>query len=343
MLHADLTLLLHTHQVADGACFLFTAYTRCMRKLPLLLRTSVAGGIAYPYGAWDCLCYCQLVSQRDCLPTLAFHVNVCALITPPPWSIVSLFRPPLQRSPSVVTVVTLASTYCSFPVCRDRQEFTESPVVRPERASLSFAVLLYLPPLWRAAYPRSESSVGTPVIICLLFHLPTFMARGPSGPAYHCLSAQLTPLWRAARPSIGPERALRRRPTYQLPFVSFTHLYGAGPEQASFSLPFCPIMARDPSGPAYHCLPVQFAPSWRTARARSERSVDSPVIICLFASFAHLYGALPERASFSLPFCPIPPPPPLLWRAARASQLFIAFCAICPGYVARPALGASVP
>ena len=131
MLHADLTLLLHTHQLADGACFLFTAYTCCMQALPLLLRTCVADGTAYPYGVWDCLCYCRLVSQRDCLPTLAFHVNVYALITPPLWSIVSFFRPPLERSRSVVT---LASTYCSFPVCGDRQEFIESPFVRPERA-----------------------------------------------------------------------------------------------------------------------------------------------------------------------------------------------------------------
>ena len=139
MLHADLTLLLHTHQLADGACFLFTAYTCCMQVLPLLLRTCVAGGTAYHYGAWDCLCYCRLVSQRDCLPTLAFHVNVYALIIPPPWSVVSFFRPPLQRSRSVVT---LASTYCSFPVCGDRQEFKESPFVRPKMACLSFAVLL---------------------------------------------------------------------------------------------------------------------------------------------------------------------------------------------------------
>ena len=96
MLHADLTLLLHTHQVPDGICFLFTAYTCCMQVLPFLLRTCVSGRTAYPYGTWDCLCYCRLVSQRDCLPTLAFHVNVYALITPPPWSIVSFFRPPLQ-------------------------------------------------------------------------------------------------------------------------------------------------------------------------------------------------------------------------------------------------------
>ena len=202
MLHADLTLLLHTYQVADGACFLVyrlhalhagtalvIAYL-CYRRdrlplwrtgLPLLLSTCVATG----------------------LPTHAsFHVNVYALITPPPWSILSLFQPPLQRSPSVVTVITLASTYCSFPVCGDRQEFRESPFVRPERASLSFAFLLSLPPLWRAARPRSESSVGDPVIICLLFHLPTFMARGPSGPAYYCLSAQFAPVM-ARGPVLG--------------------------------------------------------------------------------------------------------------------------------------------
>ena len=143
-----------------------------------------------------------------------------------PWAqnlIYTFFRLPLQRSPSVVT---LASTYCSFPVGGDRQEFRESPFVLPERACLSFAVLLYLPPLWRAARPRSESFVGDAVIICLLFHLPTFMARGPSGPAYHCLSAQFAPVM-ARGPS--SERALRRRPSYHLPFVSLTHLYGARP------------------------------------------------------------------------------------------------------------------
>ena len=441
MLHADLTLLLHTHQVADGACFLFTAYTCCMQVLPLLLRTCAAGGTAYPYNARDCLCYCRLVSQRHCLHTLAFHVNVYALITSPPWSIVSFFRPPLQRSPSVVTP---ASTYCSFPVGGDRQQFRESPFVRPERACLSFVVLLYLPPLGRAAHPRSESSAGNPVIICLLFHLPTFMARGPSGPAYHCLSAQFSPLWRAARPrserSVGgpviicllfilptfmargpsgpayhclsvqfapvmalgssseralrrqpsyhlpfvsfahlygarpeqasfslpfcpffsrygerPERAslslpsvqfapvmargpssersLRRRPSYHLPFVSLTHLYGARPERASFSLPFCPIMARGPSGPAYHCFSVQFAPVRRTARPRSERSVGSPVIICLLFHLPTFMARGPSGPAFhclSAQFSPVlargPSGPayhcllcnlPTLWRAAR--------------------------
>ena len=122
----------------------------------------------------------------------------------------------------------------------------------------------------------------------ILFHLPTFMARGP---AYHCLSAHFAPVM-ARGPS--SERALRRRPSYHSPFVSFTHLYGARPEQASFSLPFCPIwraaragqliialllhIARGLSGPAHHCLAAPHS-------ARPER--------------ASLSFARPERASLS--------------------------------------------
>ena len=66
----------------------------------------------------------------------------------------------------------------------------------PKQASLSLPFCAIFPPLWRAARPRSERSVGGPVIICLLFYLPIFMARVPSRPAFHCLSARL---WRAAR------------------------------------------------------------------------------------------------------------------------------------------------
>ena len=112
------------------------------------------------------------------------------------------------------------------------------------------ALLCNLPPLWRGL--SSERALRRrPVIICLLFHLPTFMAhglsgpafhclsaqfslvmaRGPSGPAYHCLSAQFAPVM-ARGPS--SERAFRRRPSYHLPFVSFAHLYGVRPERASF-------------------------------------------------------------------------------------------------------------
>ena len=332
MLHADLTLLLHTHQVADGACFLFTPYTCCMQVLPLLLRTCVAGGTAYPYGAWDCLCYCRLVSQRDCLPTLAFHVNVYALITPPPWSIVSFFRPPLQRSPSVVT---LASTYCSFPVCGDRQEFRESPVVRPERACLSFAVLLYLPPLRRAARPRSESSVGDPVIICLLFHLPHLYGTRPK-------RASLSLPFCAICPDMarGPssERALRRRPSYHLPFVSFTHLYGARPERASFSLPLCPIIARDPSGPAYHYLSVQFAPVMARGPSSERALRGQPSYHLPFVLFAHLYSARPEPASLSLPsaqFAPVMARGPSSERALRRRPVIICLLFHLPTFMAR--------
>ena len=154
MLHADLILLLHSHQVADGVCLLlstaclllctayrlllFTAYrllaclllplTRLLAivcRLPALLagaalaiaHTGVAGGIAYPYGLWDCLCYRRPVSLTDCLPMLALHVNLYAVITPAPGSIPRLSQPPLQRRPSVVTLAAHSSTYSSFPVC----------------------------------------------------------------------------------------------------------------------------------------------------------------------------------------------------------------------------------
>ena len=113
---------------------------------------------------------------------------------------------------------------------------------------LIIAFLCNLPPLWRAARPGSERSVGSPVIICLLFHLPTFMARGPSGPAFHCLSAQFSPR------------------------------YGARPERASLSLPyaqFAPVMARGPSSegalrrrPSYHLPCVSFE---REREKREER------------------------------------------------------------------------
>ena len=135
------------------------------------------------------------------------------------------------------------------------------PIVARGAGQLIIAFLCNLPPLWRAACPRSECSVGSPVIICLLFHLPTFMARGPSGPAFHCLFAQFYSIMvrGPSRPAYhclsvqfapvmacGPssERALRRRPSYHLPLVSFAHLYGARRERASFSLPFCAICPR---------------------------------------------------------------------------------------------------
>ena len=73
--------------------------------LPALMAYGIAFAIAYPCGI------------RDCLPMLALHINVCALITPPPSSITRLSQPPLQRRPSVVTLAAHSSTYCSFLVC----------------------------------------------------------------------------------------------------------------------------------------------------------------------------------------------------------------------------------
>ena len=141
----------------------------------------------------------------------------------------------LRRQPSYhLPFVSFAHLYGAWP---ERASFSLPfcPIfprygARPEGAFLSL-ILCNLPPLWRAARPRSKRSVGGQVIICLLFLLLTFMARGPSGPAFHCLSAQL---WRAAQ---------------------------AGQLIIAFLL--------------------NLPPSWRAASPRSERSVGSPVIICL--------------------------------------------------------------
>ena len=171
------------------------------------------------------------------------------------------------------------------------------------------------------------------MIICLLFHLPTFCTR----PKWASLSLPFCAICPVMARGPSSERALRRRPSYHLPF---THLYCARPERAGFSLPFCPIMARGPSGPAYHCLSVQFAPamargpsSERALRRRPviicllfrlptfmARCPSGPAIHCLSAQFSPRYGARPERAILPLPFC-----------------------AICPQYGARPVLGAGVP
>ena len=101
------------------ACLLLsTTHPCCLQVLPLLLYTRVlqtrspthtVNGIVFPIPD-----PCRI---RDCLPMLALHVNVYALITPPPRSIPRLSQPPLQRRPSVVTLAANSSTYCSFPVC----------------------------------------------------------------------------------------------------------------------------------------------------------------------------------------------------------------------------------
>ena len=140
-----------------------------------------------------------------------------------------------------------------------------------------------------------------------------------------CLSALFAPVM-ARGPS--SERALRRRPSYHLLFVSFAHLMARGPSGPAYhclAAQFAPVMARGPSGPAYHlsfcsiCLRYGCSPSSERA-LRRRPSYHLP-----FVSFAHLmargpsgpayrlpfcsiwprYGARPERASLSLPCCSI--------------------------------------
>ena len=94
MLHADLTLLLHTHQVAVGLASLFTAYMRCMQVLPLKLRTCVAGGTAYP--CQGAIARCALVRRAEgacsrLLGPVSYVANVNNEI------IVAFFPQPLQR------------------------------------------------------------------------------------------------------------------------------------------------------------------------------------------------------------------------------------------------------
>ena len=163
-----------------------------------------------------------------------------------------------------------------------------------QAGQLIIAFLLFLHPLWRAAYPRSESSVGGPVIICLLFHLSTFMARGPSGPAFiaflpnspppppplwravrvgqliiACLR-NLPPLWRADRPRSGrsvggpviicllfhlPTFMARgpSRPAYRLPFCSICPRFGAWLERACLSMPCCSLKSAARAGQLIIC------------------------------------------------------------------------------------------
>ena len=173
------------------------------------------------------------------------------------------------------------------------------PSERALRKGPSYQLLLCFicPSLWRAARVGQliirAAREGQP-IICLSALFAPVMARGPSS-----------------------ERALRRRPSYHLPFVSFAHLYGARPEWASLSfafllnLPplwhaaragqliaclsaqFAPVMARSPKGPAYRCLAAVYTARLKRASlsfARPER--------------ASLSFARPERASLSFALMP---------------------------------------
>ena len=228
------TLILHCYCIPTklqmGLASLFTAYTRCKQVLPWLLRTRVPGGIAYPYGAWDCLCYSRPVLQRDCLPMLAFHVNVYALITPPPWSILSLSQPPLQgvrawspwspwlqptaRSPCVEIDRSLEKAHS----CGPRRPAYHLPFcsICPRYGA---RLVLGVRAPWRPSY-----------------HLPfvSFAHLSGARPKRASLSLPLCAICPVLARGPSSERALHRQPSYHLPFVSFAHLYGARPERASF-------------------------------------------------------------------------------------------------------------
>ena len=122
----------------------------------------------------------------------------------------------------------------------------------PRGPAYHFTFCSIFPPLWHAAHPRSERSVGGQVIICRLFHLPTFMARGPSGPAYRCLSAQFAPVMdrgpsgpayhcRDALYRARPERASSSFARPERASLSF-----ARPERASLSFALMPDLRRSP-------------------------------------------------------------------------------------------------
>ena len=199
-------------------------------------------------------------------------------------------------------------------------------MVRGPSGPAYHCLLCNLLPLWRAARPRSERSVGGPVIIRLLFLLPTFLfAGGPSGPSLSLPFCAICPR-HATHPS--SERAFRRRPSYHLPFASFPHLYGAllcEPAFHCLSAQFSLIMARGPSRPAYHCLLRNFPRLWRAACARSERSVGCPIIFCLlfhlptflarsssgpafhclFAQFSPVMVCGPSRPAYHCLYCPL--------------------------------------
>ena len=193
---------------------------------------------------------------------------------------------------------------------------------------LIIAFMCNLPPLWCAARPRGERSVGSRVIICLLFHLPTFMARYGVRPERASLSLPFCAICPRHGTHPSSERAFRRRPSYHLPFASFAHLYGAllcGPAFHCLSAQFSLVMARGPSRPAYHCLLRNLPRLWRAACPWSERSVGCPIIFCLLfhlptflarsssgpafhclvAQFSPLMVCGPSRTAYHCLYCPL--------------------------------------
>ena len=96
----------------------------------------------------------SLEKAHSCGPRgQAYHLPFCSIC--PRYG-----AQPVREASDHLPLVSFAQLYCA----------------RPERASLSLPFCAFAP-LWRAARPRSERSVGGPVIISLLFHFPTFMAR----------------------------------------------------------------------------------------------------------------------------------------------------------------------
>ena len=176
----------------------------------------------------------------------------------------ALFAPVMARGLSLERTLRRRPSYHSPFV-----SFAQLYGARPERAYLSFAFLLYLPPLWRVARSWSERSVGGPVSICLLFRSPTFMARGPNGPAYLFPFCSTCPRY-GTRPVLGASARFAAQFSFASCFIC-PPLYGARPERASLSFAFL----------------LYLPPLWYAARPRSERFAAQ-------FSFAHRYGARPE-------------------------------------------------
>ena len=273
--------------MARGPCSERALRRRPSFHLPFVSLTHLYG--ARPERASFSLPFCPIMARGPSGPTYhCLSVQFAPVMAHGPSSERALRMPPSFHLPFVSFCQPL-SRGPSGPAFHCLSAQFSTVMARGPSGPAYHCLLCNLPPLWRAARPRSERSVGGPVFICLLFLLPTFMARGPSGPAFHCLSAQL---WRAAR-----------------------------------------------AGQLIIAFLCNLPPLWRTARPRSERSVGSPVIICLlfhWPTFMARSSSGPAFHCLSAQFSP-------RYGAARVDQLIIAFCAICPRYGARPVLGASAP
>ena len=209
--------------------------------------------------------------------------------------------------PVIICLLFLLPTFMAHGLSGPAFHCLSAQLWRAARAGqLIITFVCNLPPLWRAARPRSERSVGSPVIICLLFYLPTFMARGPSVPPFHCLSAQVSPVM--ARGPNGP--------AYHCFLRNLPRLWRAAH----------PRRERSVGGQLSFVFCFINPPLWRAARAGQP-------FIAFLPNFPPLWCAA-EAGLFIIAFlCNLPP----LWRAACprsersvGSQLSFAFCFICP-------------